>query len=351
MTYRALCTISLDRYKKFWDELYIRFQKKIQFMPIIKADGYGLGAIQLANSIHGTDAIRYFGVAIPEEGLALRNAGITTPLLCFTPPQKKYYSLFSEYNITPTLCTKKDAESYATYAKEIGRVLPVHIKVNTGMNRLGIEPQDIASLASIISHRCLKVEGIYTHLAHAENPKSANEQMHLFEHALDRLEIDTPPLIHVENSAAVMARTLPQYPMVRIGIASYLDIASLSSEIIAIRCINQGDSVGYEHSYTTQKSTQIATVSIGYADGIPRQFNGDVVINKKRYPVVGHVCMDMLMVDIGTDTVSIYDRVTFFESGPNAMITLSEFAKSSNRIPYESLCALSNRVKREYKKG
>jgi alanine racemase len=154
--------------------------------------------------------------------------------------------------------------------------------------------------------------------------------------------------VHAANSDATRQFPETYFDMVRVGIQSYTECVSLEAKVLQVRTVKPGEGVGYDYDFVAQKTTRIATVSMGYEDGIPRRFNGEVLIQGRRHSVVGHVCMDMCMVDVGDTSVQVGDKVTFCGEQRGETITLQEFADASGRITYESLCAIGDRVERVY---
>ena len=341
--------ISLSRYLNYWKSLRSHLEPHTQILAVVKANAYGLGAIPLAQTLQQTQAVDYLGVATVDEAHALRVAGIHMPILIFS--HSKNMALLFEDNLEVAVYS-------AAYIRELGDIaevrqqsISVHLKLNTGMNRLGCPPNAAASLVALIqSHSYLTLRSVWTHLSSADEPHTphTHSQLSSFKQTLATLNLSPDTLIHCANSATCRYFQEAQFSMVRIGIDSFDSILTLKSKIQTISWVEAGEGISYGSTFITARKTQIATIEMGYADGIPRSFKGDVLIRGKRYPVVGRVCMDLMMVDLGHDLADPYDEVVFVGSQGQESISLDEFSHNSHRITYESLCAIGPRVERIY---
>jgi alanine racemase len=341
---------------------------KPELMAIVKADGYGHGAIPVAKAALAAGAT-WLGVALPTEGVVLRKAGITAPILvlgAFAPACAHYYY---EWQLTATLATLPGLAGLLT-AAAAGRRIPVHLKVDTGMTRLGFLPDEAVRIAMQAKQGGVYLQGVYTHLAtaDAEDTTFALQQLTLFRqtlHALKGQGIDLP-WRHAGNSAAIMqlALTMEEMNLVRAGIALYglapsphltrvLDLRpamTLETEVVAVRHLPQGASVGYGATYKTSSDTTIVVLPVGYADGYTRRMShrAAVLIQGRRYPVVGSICMDQCMVDMGRQEIAIGTPVVLMGKQGDEEITADDWAAWSGTINYEIVCGISRRVPRWY---
>lgn len=345
-----------------------RIGEATKIMAVVKANAYGHGAPEVSRSIERTYA-DYFGVAIVEEGIALRAAGVRKPILVFTPPPEKGVEAYFDYDLEPTVCSLSDAAALERVAKHRKRSIRVHLKIDTGMNRIGVKPKELDSfLASASKLKRVEMKGVFTHFATADEKDKAFtlQQFELFQDALQTLNqhgID-PQLVHCANSAAILDLPETYCSMVRPGISMYgyypsrqmsrtmplRPALSLKTKVVLIKTINAGESVSYGRTFVANKRTRIATLPIGYADGYSRLLTGKsaVLIQGRRFPVVGTICMDMLMVDIGNEDVAVGDEVILVGKGDGQEITFWDLAERLGTIPYEFLCGLSARVPRLY---
>lgn len=348
MNERGRSVVSLSRYGDFWRSLRTRVGRKQKLMAVVKANAYGCGALQLSSYLEVHNLVDYLGVATCEEALELRQAGIELPILTFCEPNPEVITQCSEQGIELSVWSLETLKDIAQFSTP--KPLKLHLNINTGMNRAGCEPNEVEGCVSLMQETPhLECVGVYTHFACAGYSQSETvSQITAFKSVIETASLPKSVLKHAANSEATALHPEAHFDMVRVGIQSYMDCVSLEAKVLQLRTVKPGDGVGYEHKYIAQKTTHIATVSMGYADGIPRQFDGKVLIKGQHYPVVGHVCMDMCMVDIGHDDIQKGDTVTFLGTQKEAEITLDAFSKSSKRIPYESLCAIGNRVERVY---
>jgi alanine racemase len=345
------------------------YQQKLQpttkVMAMVKAFSYGSGSVEVARLLE-FHKIDYLAVAYADEGVVLRKAGIRLPIMVMSPDDASFDSLL-EYHLEPELFSNYIFNSFEQYLQKqaIGN-FPVHIKFNTGMNRLGFEVNEAATLASRITNsNCFLVKSAFSHLAASEDANLdpfTLEQANLFDTACKQLSIGMGYqfIRHISNTAAIFRKPELQYNMVRLGIGLYgvdpsnekdlalQTVASLKSTIAQIRTIHENDTVGYNRKGRVNRPSKIATVRIGYADGFNRRLgNGKVSMFVKGHlaPVIGNVCMDMTMIDI-TDIPEVFegDQVEIF--GNN--LSIQQLAAWGETIPYEIMTGISQRVKRVY---
>jgi len=342
-----------------------------ELMAVVKADGYGHGAVPVATAALGSGAT-WLGVALVEEGIALREGGIEAAILVFTefPPGSEKDALAA--GLTPTLYTEPGLARLAEAAHALGDArIGAHMKLDTGMHRVGLAPEDAAPFAARIEEAGLRVDGVWTHLAKAEDlgDPSAGRQLTVFGEAMDSLAAAGIGVRyrHAANSAATILLPESHLDLVRVGAALYglspgpggmgsvqlLNLRpamSLRSRVGLTKRVSAGEGVSYGLQYRLERDSTIATVPIGYADGYARALSdrGAVLIRGRRYPIAGAVTMDQLMVDCGDDEIEVGDEVVLFGSQGDDEITADEVASWSGTIGYEVVCAVSGRVPREY---
>jgi alanine racemase len=336
---------------------------------VVKADGYGHGAIAVSEAVLDAGA-DWLAVALVEEAAVLRKAGITRPILLLSQPRLADLAAAVRYDLRVCIISTLAAEMLAVAAREQGRVVPVHLKVDTGMNRIGVAPADALALAAEIVRRPeLELEGVFTHCAVADEPDNpfTVEQFERYEAVLDELATAgiTPSIRHAANSATAIVHPRGRYDLVRMGIAVYgippapglaatLDLRpalSLRAEVSMVKRVDAGEGVSYGLRHTFPTDTTVATVPIGYADGVPRRLGlvgGEVLVGGRRRPIVGVVTMDQLMVDCGDDHVEVGDEVVLIGAQGVHEITAEEWAERLDTIAYEIVCGIGPRVPRFY---
>lgn len=346
---------------------------KARFMAVVKANAYGHGIVEVARESleNGVEAL---GVAHIEEGIQLRKAGIDVPVLIFgyTPPM--HAKKLIELDLTQTVYSYEISKKLSQAAAKYGKKIKVHIKVDTGMGRLGllsgIKDSSLSDVESISRLPMLELEGIYTHFATAdESDRSyAGKQFEIFMDLLNQLRIAglEIPVTHAANSAAIINMPETHLDMVRAGISIYGLYTSeevdrsiiklkpameLKTKIIHLKKVPAGFKVSYGITYETEKPTTIATVSIGYADGLNRLLssNGRMLVCGQSAPIVGRVCMDLTMLDVGEiPEIAMEEEVVVFGRQGNASITADEIASTINTINYEVVSTIMERVPRIY---
>ncbi|MBD3582242.1 bifunctional UDP-N-acetylmuramoyl-tripeptide:D-alanyl-D-alanine ligase/alanine racemase [Flavobacterium selenitireducens] len=335
-----------------------------KMMVMVKAFGYGNGGIEIARLLehHKVD---YLGVAFADEGIALKTQGISLPIMVMNPESTSFASII-QHGLEPEIYSLKGLDAFLKIANDKKlEHYPIHIKLDTGMHRLGFQEPQLAELIAILRHhKSVKVKSILSHMATSDDLRHhefALSQIALFEKMsslmMDQLEID--PIRHILNTSGISNYGEAQFDMVRLGIGLYgisndaseqkylENVGTLKSIISQIRTIPTGDSVGYGRRFIAEHETRIATIPIGYADGISRHWGrgaGYVNINGKKAPITGSVCMDMLMVDVTGITCKEGDPVVIFGENP----TVIYMAQKLETIPYEILTSISQRVKRVF---
>ncbi|QNL21414.1 bifunctional UDP-N-acetylmuramoyl-tripeptide:D-alanyl-D-alanine ligase/alanine racemase [Hyphobacterium sp. CCMP332] len=343
---------------------YFRTQLKAntKMMVMVKAFAYGAGSREIANLLQFSQ-VDYLGVAYANEGVDLRKQGLNLPIFVMNPASESLALCF-EYNLEPEIFSFKSLEVYSKEAALHDKKTPVHINIDTGMNRLGFDLTDISRLSKIINSEKIQVASIFSHLSSSDDLKEKEftlSQIQKFNKAYDEFckETSSRPIKHILNSAGIVNFPEHQYDMVRLGVGLYgvnnaklasnplLPIGRLISEISQIKTIAPNESIGYSRKGNLPNGGKIATIPMGYADGFSRIFSngkGRVYVNGKLAPVIGNVCMDMFMIDISNVEAEEGDEVVIFGEKP----TVTDLAEWSDTIPYEILTNISERVKRVY---
>ncbi|MBI2338784.1 MAG: alanine racemase [Deltaproteobacteria bacterium] len=350
-------------------EIRKRVPKERSIMAIVKANAYGHGALFCTRALEGC-GIHDFGVATVEEGIELRGGGsranifVLGGLLTSSPDE------FLRHRLRPVLHQLDEVRRFAVYLKETNRECQAHIKLDTGMGRLGIFPSEIEMLVSILkANPLLKVEGVLTHLARADEtePEPSERQFTIFcelKRILSEKGVNAP-IFHIANSAAIIDERLNGFEMVRPGIILYgaypherhrtkinlKPVLMLKSRVISLKRFGPGSPISYGGTFVTKRESLIATLPIGYADGYPRLVSNkaSVLVRGKRAPVVGRVCMDLTMVDV-TDVpgATLGDEAVLIGLQGAEQIRACDLAQWADTISYEIFCGISSRVPRVY---
>jgi alanine racemase len=340
-------------------------QTKTKVMVCVKADAYGHGLIPVAKKLISC-GVDYLGVASIDEGIKLREADIKIPVLILSLVLKKDILPLFKYDLIPTVCTDELAFTLNNLAKKLGKPLKIHIKVDTGMGRIGILYKDASAfIKKVHKLKFIRIEGISTHLACADiNSKFTLHQIEVFNHIIKKLNQQgiQIPLVHAANSLGVINYPVSHFNLVRPGLVIYglypkeglkinlKPVLSLKTRIIYFKRVPAGWGISYGHTYITKRNNTIVTLPIGYGDGYPRNLSNlaPVLIKGKRFKVTGRVCMDQIMVDVGKFAVKIGDEVVLIGAQGKNKITAEELACLSDTIPYEIVCSLGNRIPRVY---
>ena len=337
---------------------------------VVKADGYGHGAIAVSEAAIAAGA-DWLAVALVEEGAVLRKAGIQAPILLLSQPRLADLAAVVRYDLRATIHSSMAAELLAVAARDQGKVARVHLKVDTGMNRVGVAPEDALAVAREIERRPeLELEGVFTHCAVADEPDNpfTDVQLDRFEVVLDQLADAgiSPALRHAANSATAIVHPRGRYDLVRAGISVYgiapapglaaelglRPAMTLRAEVSMVKRVPAGEGISYGLRHRTERETTVATVPIGYADGVPRRLGlvgGSVLIGGVRRPILGVVTMDQLMVDCGDDHVEVGDEVVLIGRQGDEEISAEEWAGLLDTIAYEIVCGIGPRVPRFYR--
>lgn len=351
------------------DTVRRRLPRGCDILAVLKADAYGHGALPVAKALAGSRVTR-FGVASPAEGIALREAGLTQQILVLGPLFPEQLPQLVAHRLTPAISSTDLISPLTRVLGDRSSPYPVHIKVETGMGRLGLMPDTVLELLGTPEFKGpLTAEGLMTHLSDADNEdeRYTKEQIALLQSVLVRTESAgfTIPIVHAANSAAVLAHPSAHLTLVRPGLLLYgyppasrlskeVDLKpmlALRTKVAQVRTIQPGGSVSYARTYQATRPTKIAVLPIGYADGYSRGLSnkGSVLIKGQRAPIVGRVCMDMTMVDV-THIANVYagDSVTVMGEDGTDRITALDLADWLHTIPYEILCGIGPRIPRVY---
>lgn len=348
-----------------YDFIKSKLNSKTKILAVVKAYGYGSDAIEVAKYLEAERKVDYLAVAYIREGAYLRAAGITTPILVLHPQIVNLKHAIA-YNLEPSLYNDKILNAFIKEAAQQGKKeYPVHIKFNTGLNRLGFFDSDVNYVANKLKNLShIKVASLFSHLAASEDANERDfslRQIRTFNTIVEDFEkiAGKVPIKHMANTSGILNYPEAHFDMVRSGIGLYgfandkklnaklKPIAALKSIISQIHRIEKGESVGYNRAYIAPNFAKIATIPLGHADGIGRQYGngvGKVVINGKKAPIIGNVCMDMIMIDITGIECNEGDTVTIFGEEQTA----EQFASKANTISYELITAVSQRIKRVF---
>ncbi len=350
---------------------------KVQIMAVVKADGYGHGAIPCAKAAVEAGA-DWLGAAILQEGVELRENGVTAPILVMGGVFPNEVEELIRHDLSTSVNTLPLARLLNQHAEKQGKMVGVHLKVDTGMGRLGMAPEELLSFVEQIQlMKNLRMEGIFTHLSSADEPDPEFTELQFTRllHALTALKAKgiALPLIHTANSAAILTVADSHLNMVRPGIilygalpspdlkptieamkahdVSFHPVMSWKSKIIQINTLPAGSPLSYNRQFTTERESQIATLPIGYGDGLIRALsnNMDVLIRGQRAPQVGTICMDLTLIDVtDIEGVELEDEAVLIGTQGEATITVDDMAEQCGTISYEILCNVSKRVPRVY---
>ena len=329
---------------------------------MVKAFSYGSGSYEIASALQ-FNKVDYVAVAYADEGVELRKGGISIPVMVMNPDESSFNTLIS-YDLEPEIYSIGLLRSFESFLKNEGlSQYPIHIELETGMNRLGFPANELDELITILQSNTFKVQSVFSHLVASENPDLdffTRQQANHFSEMIDRLKsgLTYPFLRHLLNTSGISRHPSLQFDMVRMGIGLYgidsanvlelKEVSTLKTSVAQIKHLMPGESVSYGRSGYVTRETWVATVRLGYADGYPRILGngkGKMMVNGKLAPTIGHVCMDMTMLDItGILDIQEGDEVTVFGKD----LPVSDVARWAETIPYEILTGISQRVKRVY---
>ncbi len=373
--YRVQANVNLEAIRHNLLEIRKKLKTDTKLMAVIKADAYGHGAVALAKAIGNSNngsGIDYYGVAIVEEAVELREAGIDKPILILGYTPKEQYDLVVSYDVAQTIFQYEMAEALSLEAKKQNKTAKIHIKVDTGMTRLGFTDtkESIEEIKRIAALQNIEIEGLFSHFARADEEERVSTELQLkrYKTFIDMLETEqlSIPMKHIANSAGIIEFPEAYFNMVRCGIATYgiypssevnqsefklIPAMEMKTHVVFVKDVEPGVGVSYGAIYVTNKKTKIATIPVGYADGYSRNLSnsGKVIIHGKYAPIIGKVCMDQFMVDVSDiEDVKQGDTVTLLGRDGDAYISAEELAKWSHSFPYELVCTVGKRIPRVY---
>jgi alanine racemase len=339
-----------------------KIKKNTKLLVVIKAFGYGSDSIAIGKILE-KEKVDYLAVVYTDEGVTLRKAGIKAPILVLHPQIENFETLI-HHNLEPNLYNFRSLHAFLKIAQHKNlKNYPVHIKLNTGMNRLGFNESDLQNLTEIIRNdSSIKIISFYSHLAASEDPSEkefTKNQITLFEKMCHFLSdsLDYSPLKHITNTSGILNYPEAQFDMVRLGIGFYgfgnnpletkqlKNVCTLKTKISQIQFLKKGDTVGYNRAFIVERPSKIAIIPIGYADGLNRNLGkskGSVYINNQKVPIIGNICMDICLLDVTEIPCEEGDEVVVF----NRQNHILDYAKITTTIPYEILTSISQRVHR-----
>lgn len=341
----------------------------VQVMAVVKAEGYGHGAVRVAQAALAAGA-SCLGVALPEEGITLRKAGFNGPILVFGILQPDQAAAIVYHNLTASLCQEASAAALSQEAMKQNKTAKVHVKVDSGMGRVGAAVEEAVELVRMVSSLPgVEVEGIYSHFATADaaDLSYAKEQLSRFKQLLAKMDEAgfAIPIKHMANSGGIINLPDAYLNLVRPGIAIYglypseevprdtlllRPALSLKTRVVQVKRVPPGTGISYGQIYHTERASNIASIPIGYADGWSRILTGKAwaLLHGKRFPIVGRICMDQCMIDAGDEAVEVGDEVVLIGEQGDQRITADEIAGYLGTINYEVVCMISDRVPRVY---
>jgi len=351
-------------------ENYRKIKKIVQgkkIMIAIKADAYGHGAVEIARILEEEGACM-FGVADVEEGIDLREKGnIKTDIIVLSPMPYNFTDALFEYNLIPTITEKAFALLLSEKAKKLNKKIKVHVEIDTGMGRTGIDEKNALSfIEEIYNLEGIEIQGVFTHFPSADNDKEfTSQQIERFEKITEKIKkINSGIIIHAANSAGLINFKESHFDMVRPGLSIYginpngtenkitlKPVMKLFTRIVNLRNMEKGKTVSYNRTYTLPRNSKIAVLSVGYGDGYPRSLSnkGEVIVNGTRAKIVGVVCMDLTMVDVShVKNSKIGEKVILIGEEGKERITAKDVAEWAGTIPYEIITRISRRVPRIY---
>lgn len=372
---RIFAAIDLDAISHNINTIQQKIPAGTKIISVVKTDGYGHGAVPIAKELENKDFMYGFATATAEEAFILRKAGIKKPILVLGYVFPYTYEQMIREEIRFTVFREDMLEQIAAEAVKQNKTALVHVKVDTGMGRIGVFPDNTGMdfVSKVLENEKIELEGIFTHFAKAdyEEKRDAYVQLSLFKSFCSELETRYSiriPIKHCANSAAALEMPESHMDMVRVGIAMYglwpseeikkevWDLKpafSLHSHIVYLKTLEAGKEISYGGTFITSKPTKVATIPVGYGDGYPRTLsnNGYVLIHGKKAPILGKVCMDQFMVDVTEiENVKEGDEVILIGSSGNEIITMEALGDAADRFNYELVCVIGKRVPRIYYK-
>lgn len=373
---RVYATVNLDAIHANMAHMKESISHKTGIIAVIKTDGYGHGAVPIARELEPLNYVIGFAAATEEEAIILRKSGIKKPILILGYSFPYSYEDMIKNEIRPAIFREDTAKQLSACAVRLGKEVKVHIKVDTGMARIGIMPDEsgLDFIKQVMRLPGICIEGIFTHFARAdETDKTPTvRQLTLFRRFIEEAEKETGyhiPMCHCSNSAGIVEMKEANMDAVRAGITLYglwpseevsrdaielAPVMELKSQIVYVKEVEPGTEVSYGGTFVTERRTRVATIPVGYGDGYPRGLSGKgyVLVRGQRAPIIGRVCMDQFMIDItGLPEVTEGDEVTLIGRDGDGEITMEELGELSGRFNYELACCIGKRVPRIYVKS
>ena len=357
--------VNLNNLEHNFKQVKVLLRPQTKILVTVKADAYGHGLIAVSKRLSASN-VDYLGVASIDEGIKLRKAGIKTPILVLGLIFKKDIHPLFTYQLTPTICDKEMAVTLNAKAVALNRKIMLHIKVDTGMGRIGVlHDQAFSLVRDARKLRNIIIEGIFTHFSCADiNRKFTNYQINLFNKLAGDLKKSgiVIPLVHAANSIGLIDYKESHFTMVRPGLVIYglhpkgglsiklKPVLSLKTRVVFIKQVPQGSGISYGRTYITKRPGNIVTLPIGYGDGYPRNLSNlaPLLISGRRFRIAGLICMDQIMVDVGNFKPKVGDEVVLIGRQGKQKVTAEELAELSGTISYEIVCGLGSRIPRIY---
>ncbi|WP_121666044.1 alanine racemase [Mesonia aquimarina] len=362
-THETILEINLKSLEHNFNYLRSKISGNTKIMGVVKAFAYGSDSVKIAQKLQDL-GIDFFAVAYTHEGISLRKGGISKPILVLHPQSANFEEII-QHCLTPSIYSKYVLKHFIASAEaHKQKHYPIHLKLNTGLNRLGFDPDEVNYILTQLNDtKSVKIEGIFSHLAASEDPGEKDftiQQIETYKKVSQKISegLHYKPTQHLCNTSGIINYPEAHFDMVRTGIGLYgfgnsaeedkklIPVASLKTIISQIHHIKKGESVGYNRKFKAEKDSKTATLPLGHADGINRIYGAqktNVLINGKLAPIIGNVCMDMLMIDISGIDCKEGDEVILFGKEKSA----EEFANNAGTISYELITSISQRVKRK----
>jgi len=357
--------INLKNLEHNFKQVKSLLKPKVKILVTVKADAYGHGLIAVSKRLC-LSGVDYLGVASIDEGIKLRKSGIRVPILLLGLILKKGIPALFTYQLTPTVCDQELASAINSKAAKLKKTIALHIKVDTGMGRIGVlHNEALALVRNIHKLNHIKIEGIFTHFAFADlNRKFTDYQINLFNKLVSDLRKEgiVIPLVHAANSIGLIDYQHSHFTMVRPGLVIYglyprsslkiklKPVLSLKTRVVFVKRVGKGTSISYGCTYITKRPGNIITLPIGYGDGYPRNLSNlaPLLIRGRRFRIAGRVCMDQIMADVGNFKPKIGEEVVLIGTQGSQKVTAEELAGLSGTISYEIVCGLGSRIPRIY---
>ena len=368
--YRSAVVVDLDTIRNNFLAVKQKVGDDTGILAVIKADAYGHGAIETARELE--TLCDFFGVADIDEAMQLRIGGFNKPILILGRTDPYYSDAIIKYDIRTTVSCLSDAESLSEEGARQGKKAKIHIALDTGMSRIGFQADEISEIVKISKLPYIEIEGVFSHFATADESdlSKAEKQKELFDSMLKEIEKEgiSIPIRHMNNSAGIINFSR-RYDLVRAGIVLYglypshdidkslLDVKPAMrwvAKISHVKTLPAGREVSYGGTYVTTRDTRVATVPVGYADGYPRCLSdkGEVLVNGRRVPIIGRICMDQFMIDVtGVPDVTLGTEITLVGKDGDDCLTMEEVSEKAHSFNYELICRISRRVPRIYYKN